>query len=256
MDNNMNDVTEHRHASRDFWHPESRVHTEDFDGESCEERKIAAVEKTVLESHQMVSRNKFEEIILRHIDRKTRWGNIGSVYFDGWSLVWDPISNEYQYVGESHWRVTQNLKVALDAIYQSARVRDLLVWFDHSLSIDELDEIDWNPYAMDWEYPDESVDRDDYYDLIQLPSGGHIPAPFIDWSVVPREQIPTSGIVRDDEYFTCFRCGDVSFYKCYCYDEDEAETSIEQTRQTRKDEEFENICDRAAWDELLYINAV
>lgn len=256
----MAEIEQHRHASRNFWHLKSRVHTEDFSNEPCEERTVEVDKEKGLLIEMPVTKEKFAGIVLREIERETRLRGMNhDVLFDGWCFTWDPATGEYSYTTRDGWKVTKDFQVAVDAMYGSPYAKDLLGWFNSGPNIEELENTDWNPYANEWEYPDESWDdRDIYYDLVQLPNGGHIPAPFVDWDIVLREQIPTSGIVRDEEYFVCSRCGIVSFYKCHCYEEEEdkAEALAEQARQERKDAEFTDICDRKAWDELSYVNAV
>lgn len=263
----MTEMKQHRHPSRNFWHPIERVHAEDFSDEPCEERTVEVEEKKKSLAEMSVTKEKFAEIVLREIERITRLSCFeGKEYissrhisFDGWCLAWDSDACEYSYTTRDGWQDTEDLRVAINGVYESPYARDLLVWFNSGPSIDELNELDEGPHERTWEYPDEDWDnRDIYYDLVELPGGGHIPAPFVNWDIVPRDKIPTSGIVRDWEYFKCSRCGDESFYKCHCFkeDEDEAETLAEQERQTQKDAELADICDRAAWDELFYVNAV
>jgi hypothetical protein len=67
-----------------------------------------------------------------------------------------------------------------------------------------------------------------YYDLIELPSGGHIPAPMAHITIGMRalQRIPLSHRLRDDDFFFCQQCFDNqhglmppfwkgrSFYRC------------------------------------------
>lgn len=56
-----------------------------------------------------------------------------------------------------------------------------------------------------------------YYDLIELPGGGHVPAP-IALKLVGEEnikRIPVARRKRDDNFFYCEKCGQRSFYRHY-----------------------------------------
>ena len=52
-------VKEHRHASRNFWYPRDRVHTEDFGGESCEERMATATSRSQSIAAPTVTKTEF-----------------------------------------------------------------------------------------------------------------------------------------------------------------------------------------------------
>jgi|Deesub1362A_J573_1020465.scaffolds.fasta_scaffold23148_2 hypothetical protein len=57
-----------------------------------------------------------------------------------------------------------------------------------------------------------------YYDLIELPSGRHIPAPIAVELVGTEEirKIPVARKKRDHEFFFCPHCGESDFFKHYC----------------------------------------
>ena len=189
----MTEMKQHRHPSRNFWHPIERVHAEDFSDEPCEERTVEVEEKKKSLAEMSVTKEKFAEIVLREIERITRLSCFeGKEYissrhisFDGWCLAWDSDACEYSYTTRDGWQDTEDLRVAINGVYESPYARDLLVWFNSGPSIDELNELDEGPHERTWEYPDEDWDnRDIYYDLVELPGGGHIPAPFVNWDIV------------------------------------------------------------------------
>lgn len=80
-------------------------------------------------------------------------------------------------------------------------------------------------------------DDEDYYDLIELPSGRHIPVPIARELVGDKEisKIPLSRKIRDEEFFECPQCGEPSFFKVYqcdyCGYEDEEPEWVSKAKE-------------------------
>ena len=78
--------------------------------------------------------------------------------------------------------------------------------------------VDGKVYSMEFKGKVNIDDIDGYYDLIELPSGGHIPVPIaaklIGWNEFEEvvAKIPKSSKVRDEQFFTCPICGYKSFF--------------------------------------------
>ncbi|ADC64691.1 hypothetical protein Ferp_0517 [Ferroglobus placidus DSM 10642] len=58
---------------------------------------------------------------------------------------------------------------------------------------------------------------ENYYDLVELPGGSHIPVPIAIQLVGIKEvaKIPVSRKVRNDNFFYCLECDEHSFFKCW-----------------------------------------
>ncbi len=108
------------------------------------------------------------------------------------------------------------------------------------------------------------VDRDTYYDLIELPSGRHVPVPIAEEIIGTKSlgKIPVSRKkVRDNEFFSCPTCGAKDFYASirYCCVEDEEieerEEKEEEERQL-KEKALTMMVKKAQFYKLRYIKAV
>ena len=113
--------------------------------------------------------------------------------------------------------------------------------------IEGLEEFDMDDYVPVFPKPE------DYYDLIELPDGHHVPVPIaknlIGWTII--ESIPVSRKQRDGRFFYCAQCDQYqtmidkmafskllmplengySFYRCkthkpYCKEENQAKESM------------------------------
>jgi len=111
---------------------------------------------------------------------------------------------------------------------------------------------------------------DDYYDLIELPSGAHIPVP-IAKKLVGEEavrKIPVSHKVRNELFFECPICGERGFYSGLCPDcwldaehDDELEEFANKWYYMRmsdyplKEKAFVNMVKKRRFRKLRYIKA-
>ena len=103
-----------------------------------------------------------------------------------------------------------------------------------------------------------------YYDLIELPSGAHIPAPVALELVGIQEisKIPVSKRKRDERFFYCPECGDHDFFKhtpcthCYDYNCDECDVPYLLDEYYRiKEAVFVRLIRERKYDKLRYIKA-
>ncbi len=107
----------------------------------------------------------------------------------------------------------------------------------------------------------------EYYDLLQLPSGGHVPIPHllemgIEWKTLAK--IPL-GKPRGVDYYTCPGCGRKSFYAGFCcceceeYIDPDALKKYKDSRDARKEREkseLQTIIENDDWQKCRYIRAV
>jgi len=107
-------------------------------------------------------------------------------------------------------------------------------------------------------------DHNSYYDLIELPSGRHVPVPIAE-KIIGKEslgKIPVSRKVRDNNFFSCPVCGTTDFYAniryCCVESEEEIEKSEEADEEERelKEKALAMIVRKAQFYKLRYIRAV
>lgn len=109
---------------------------------------------------------------------------------------------------------------------------------------------------------------DDYYDLIELPSGRHIPVPIAIELVGEEEvqKIPVSRRRRDENFFTCPLCKVTGFYSGICSDcaatdemitEEELEEYLKKEDEDRRLKElaFVQLIKQKKYRKLRYIRA-
>jgi len=92
---------------------------------------------------------------------------------------------------------------------------------------------------------------DDYYDLIELPNGKHIPVP-IAVKLVGKSKvakIPLAKRRRDNMFFYCPECGKTSFYKCWEHN------SLDERVNEEKERYFLNLIKAGKYSKLRYIVA-
>ena len=100
--------------------------------------------------------------------------------------------------------------------------------------------------------------RNTYFDLIELPSGRHIPVPIAEQLVGQEKlaKIPVSRKKRDENFFSCPVCGEKSFYVINdgCVEDDRDSQEIEEERQL-KEKAFTIIIRNGQFWKLRYIRA-
>ncbi|WP_202320354.1 hypothetical protein [Archaeoglobus neptunius] len=106
-----------------------------------------------------------------------------------------------------------------------------------------------------------------YYDLIELPSGGHVPVPIALELVGEKEirKIPVSRRRRDDRFFYCPECDELSFFKhtpcdhCDSQEEGDCENCPEikelELQYRAKEVAFVNLIRKKQYRKLRYIRA-
>lgn len=108
-----------------------------------------------------------------------------------------------------------------------------------------------------------------YYDLILLPSGGHIPTPIFkhEYGVSDESiaKIP-DGLLRDETTFECPSCGRLGFYAGICgvceHYLDQIDDEIDRINNSRinrkelEDDEIRKITRSGEWDKLEYMESI
>lgn len=225
-----NDVKEHRHREFDYWHPAARVHTphyahvHGFDPAQviwAADQSGTADIVDAMHFKQMHFVNLFGEV--RGIDTYARWRGTEPgtpAWCKDVSIGHVSVSLTYR-AGKISAIALQDYRSAVKIMQGQAHYERNTPLHDAKLLIESgLAEayID-NPHLVDAMHLLHVAGDDRYYDLITLPSGGHVPIDILEeeydvqWETLAMILL---GKPRDNETFSCPICGQASYYTGIC----------------------------------------
>lgn len=220
-------VEEHRHDDRDYWHPAARIHNPKHWGIPYKIDLIYEVDDyDILDA---ISGNQTYYVNILGEYKDLSWTAQNAIKFDTLSVDWAiAISEIYNLETQITFRSGSVSSVRVSSDRNGVEFTHDRVYFDPNTDLHDAKILIETGLASKYiDFPSlegamhilHVSEGDRHYDLIKLPSGGHIPVDILEenygvsWETIAGILL---GKPRDDMLFSCPICGSESYFSGAC----------------------------------------